>query len=110
MNQKLLAIGIGRHSDEDIIRISEDDLSALSNFLGTKHYLTGFKATRVDATVFAVVANIIYMPFETPQRKLIDEKYPNLREYCERIKRNFQQEKKRILYCENFRSLLARLG
>lgn len=51
MTEKLNQIGIGKHSDEDAIRISEDDLAALSQYLGTKHYLTGFKATKVNIKI-----------------------------------------------------------
>ncbi|KAE9553758.1 hypothetical protein FO519_003026 [Halicephalobus sp. NKZ332] len=86
---KLFYSGIGKHSEQDLIRLSEEDLLAISKFLGTKHYLTGFKATKVDAAVFGVLAQIIYLPFETPQKKYISQKCPNLKDYCERIKNRY---------------------
>ncbi|KAH7697492.1 Protein Y48C3A.3, partial [Aphelenchoides avenae] len=82
----LLAVGIGKHTEEEIARMGEEDLAALSNYLGTKHFLNGFKVTKLDACAFSVLSQIIYMPYETPLKKFIEEKCPNLREFCERIK------------------------
>jgi hypothetical protein len=86
---KIFHNGIGRHSEEDIIRLSQEDLLAISKYLGTKHYITGFKATKVDAALFGVLAQIVYLPFETPQKKYIFQKCLNLREYCDRIRNRY---------------------
>uniref|UniRef100_A0A915DK08 Failed axon connections n=1 Tax=Ditylenchus dipsaci TaxID=166011 RepID=A0A915DK08_9BILA len=80
---------IGQHSKEDISRISEQDLLALSNYLGTQHYFTGFKATKVDAAVFSNLTLILYLPFDTPQKRFIKEKCANLEEFCERVKARY---------------------
>lgn len=39
--------GIGKHSREETIGIGLEDLRAISKYLGSKHYFTGFKPTRV---------------------------------------------------------------
>lgn len=77
------------------------DLQALSDQLGSKHYLTGFKPTRVcqnienfrkkasfkaDAAAFAGLCFVVYVPFDSPQRRYLNENCPNLYEYCERIR------------------------
>uniref|UniRef100_A0A183D9Q9 Radical SAM protein n=1 Tax=Gongylonema pulchrum TaxID=637853 RepID=A0A183D9Q9_9BILA len=43
------AIGIGKHSREEVINIGSEDLKAISIYLGSKHYFTGFKPTRVSS-------------------------------------------------------------
>uniref|UniRef100_A0A1I7YZT9 Failed axon connections homolog n=1 Tax=Steinernema glaseri TaxID=37863 RepID=A0A1I7YZT9_9BILA len=78
--------GIGKHSYEDIIRIGKDDLRAISVYLGSKHYFTGFKPTRIDAALFGMLSQIIYMPFDTAHKTYIHEHCPNLIDFCERIK------------------------
>ncbi|KAK0395927.1 hypothetical protein QR680_001490 [Steinernema hermaphroditum] len=78
--------GVGKHSDADIIKISNDDLNAISVYLGSKHYFTGFKPTRVDATLFGMLCQIIYMPFDTPQKTFVHDRCQNLIDFCERIK------------------------
>ena len=90
---KLFHTGVSRHSEADVIRLSQEDLLSISKFLGTKHYITGFKATKVDAALFGVLAQIVYLPFETPQKKYIFQKCPNLRDYCDRIKSLFSHSK-----------------
>jgi len=87
--EKLYAIGVAKHSPADIQKISEDNLLSLSAYLGAKHFFTGFKPTRLDAITFANLALILYLPFDTPQKCFIHEKCPNLREFCERIKRRY---------------------
>ncbi|CAI2330267.1 unnamed protein product [Caenorhabditis sp. 36 PRJEB53466] len=80
---------IGLHSREDIIAIGRDDLRAISKYLGNKHYFHGFKPTKIDACLFANLAQIYYAPYASEHRDLIDEECHNLAEYVERIKNRF---------------------
>lgn len=89
MNKRIKLTSIGKHSDELIRKIANKDLQALSDYLGTKHYLTGFKPTRADSAAFASLAPIIYLPMDSPQRQYINANCPNLYEYCERIKTRY---------------------
>ncbi|EJD75044.1 hypothetical protein LOAG_17728 [Loa loa] len=41
-------IAVGKHNRDEIINIANDDLKAISSYLGNKHYFAGFKPTRVD--------------------------------------------------------------
>lgn len=81
--------GIGKHSYDDVVRIANDDLKAISDYLGNKNYFTGIKPTAVDAALFGVLAQIVYAPYDLPQKTTIQQCYPNLMEYCERIKGQF---------------------
>ncbi|CAJ0604907.1 unnamed protein product [Cylicocyclus nassatus] len=80
---------MGKHSREEQINIGSDDLRSISKFLGTKHYFTGFKPTRIDATLFAFLAQIVYAPYENEHLNVIKSECPNLIEYVERIKNRY---------------------
>lgn len=47
MTETLKIVGIGKHNREEIINIGNDDLRAISMYLDSKHYFTGYKPTRV---------------------------------------------------------------
>lgn len=81
--------GIGRHSKEEIYRIAEKDLRALSDYLGEKPYVMGAEATTVDCTAFGLLANILHAGLETPLSKLVKEELTNLGEYVDRLKGEF---------------------
>lgn len=81
--------GIGRHSKEEIYHIAEQDLRAISDFLGEKPYLMGSLVTRVDVTAFGILANFLYAGLEGPQLKLIKEELTNLVDYVERMKSEY---------------------
>ena len=76
--------GMGRHSDNEIYAIGCADIIAIANILGTKNYIHGSQATRIDACVFSYIANFLIAPFESP---LGDEvkKHENLKAYSTRM-------------------------
>lgn len=78
--------GIGRHSQEEVAQITEADLKALSNILGEKDYFFGSRPTEVDCTLFGHLSQLVWQAHRSPGEKLIHEKFPNLKTYCERIK------------------------
>lgn len=41
---------------------------------------------QVDATLFAVLAQIVYSPYDLPQKTVIETEFTNLKEYCDRMK------------------------
>ncbi|XGW08823.1 hypothetical protein V3C99_011272 [Haemonchus contortus] len=81
--------GIGKHSREEQIGIGSDDIRAISKYLGTKHYFCGFKPTRIDAVLFAVLAQIVYAPYENEHLEVVKKECPNIMEYVERIKNRY---------------------
>jgi len=78
-----------KHSDEEIINITNDDLRALSDILADKPYFLGSKPTRTDALVFSVIAQINYLPIELACKSYLVHNAKNLVEHCERIKKEF---------------------
>ncbi len=81
--------GIGRHSKEEIYHLAEQDLRALSAFLGEKPFFMGNQATAVDATAFGLLANFLYSGLESPQSKLMKEELKNLSDFVEKVKSEF---------------------
>lgn len=57
--------GFGRHSQEEIVRIGNRGLDAVSQVLGDKPYLMGDEATAVDASAFATVAGALCETFDS---------------------------------------------
>jgi glutathione S-transferase len=88
--------GIGRHSIEDIYRITGKDVQAISEFLGNKPFLMGEKACSADASVFGHVSALLWSPFDSP---LIQKakSYPNLEAYCARVRDTFWPDWKEYL-------------
>ncbi|KAI6232723.1 Failed axon connections-like protein [Aphelenchoides fujianensis] len=89
LNGRLMGVGLGRHTREEILKIVEDELNACSVQLGTKPFLMGDSPTKVDASLFAVLALILYLPFDTEPKVHIVNKCPNLRDYADRIKATY---------------------
>ncbi len=52
----LKAVGMGRHSPEEIVELGAWSLTALSEMLGSKSFMMGHRPTSVDAIVFAMLA------------------------------------------------------
>jgi len=87
--KRMKAHGIGRHPPNEIIGIGLDDLRSISTYLSSKQFLHGDTPTQVDAVLFGYLAQIIYVPLESPHQKLINSECRNLARYCDRIKTRF---------------------
>ncbi|WP_437733971.1 glutathione S-transferase family protein [Sorangium sp. So ce1335] len=82
------AMGIGRHSDDEIVELGARSLSALSVLLGDRPYLFGARPAGVDATAFAVLAGLLTPFFDSPLRRRA-EGFANLVAYTARLMRAF---------------------
>lgn len=91
MAKTLYAQGIGRHSAVEIYQLGIEDINAIATLLGTQSYFWGDSPTSIDATLFAFLANIIWVPQENILKKHILN-LPSIPAYCERIKKNFYPE------------------
>jgi glutathione S-transferase len=80
------AMGVGRHTPDEVVGLGERSLRALSVFLGDKRYLFGDKPAGVDATAFAMLAGILTPYFDSPLRRKA-ETFPNLVAYTARMMR-----------------------
>jgi len=81
--------GIGRHSKEEIYRIAEQDLRALSDYLGEKPYFMGAEITSLDASAFGLLGTVMCCGFEGYHYTLVKEELKNLADYVERLKSEF---------------------
>jgi glutathione S-transferase len=81
---RLKAIGVTRHSEEEMVWLGERSLAALAAQLGDKAYLFSDRPSGVDATAFAMLANIMTPFFDSPlTRSAI--RYDNLVGYVDRM-------------------------
>jgi glutathione S-transferase len=80
----MMARGIARHSEEEIVGLGVRSLKALSVFLGEKQFLMGDQPCGADAFVFAALAGLLTPYFPSPLR---DEalKFPTLIAYVARV-------------------------
>ena len=88
MRREMLGHGMGRHSRDDIYAIGCRDITALSRLLGGQRYFMGEQPSSLDATTYAFIANVLWVPVASP---LLDEakKHPNLEAYCQRMKTRY---------------------
>jgi glutathione S-transferase len=89
MRSKLFNHGIGRHTRDEVVAIGLDDLRAISDYLGDKKYMNGDEPTRVDATLFGHLVQILYVPLDSPHKDLLREECTNVVQYCNRIRDDF---------------------
>ena len=91
VDTNLKAVGVGRHAPDEIVMLGVKSLSALSVILGDKPFLFGDRPTGTDATVFAILANILTPFFDCPLRREA-EGYANLVAYVDRMMARFYPE------------------
>jgi glutathione S-transferase len=80
----LRAQGLGRHSLEEIAKLSQLGYTALAELLGDKPYLLGDQPCGADASVFGQLASVLTPWFESPVREAAYV-HSNLREYSQRM-------------------------
>lgn len=83
--------GLGRHSEDEIYRVGQQELTALSDFLGEKPYFMGGKPTTLDASAFGILVNILWCPIESPL-KVHAKMLSNLSAFCNRMKQEYYPE------------------
>jgi len=80
--------GLGRHSKEEILAISDKSFSALSILLADKDYFFGDNPSSFDASVYSILGQFIL----TDHLNEFNEKartYPNLVQFCQRIEQTY---------------------
>jgi glutathione S-transferase len=87
----LKAVGIGRHTPEEIVQLATRSLWSLSTLLGDKPFMMGEQPTSVDAIVFGVLAQILTPHFDSPIRRRA-EGFANLVAYVDRMMAHFFPE------------------
>ena len=85
IKRDLVGQGMGRHSRDEIIARAVADIGVLAPALGGDPFYAGSEPGAIDATAFAFLANIVWVPLETPVKAAVLAQ-PNLLAYCERMK------------------------
>jgi glutathione S-transferase len=88
VNANVRAVGVGRHSDDEIADLGEKSLDALAQLLGAKPFLMGDRPTAVDAIAFGQVAAILTPFFDSPLRRRA-ERFETLVAYRDRMIERF---------------------
>uniref|UniRef100_A0A915CAR1 GST C-terminal domain-containing protein n=2 Tax=Parascaris univalens TaxID=6257 RepID=A0A915CAR1_PARUN len=86
MRKRLMAEGMARHEREDIVAILRRDVQAVDDLLGDKKFLFGDKLTTPDFSVFGHLATTYYLPYNQPITDLLNNDFPRVKDYIERIK------------------------
>lgn len=91
VRQRLAAQGMGAHSREEIYAFGLGYLAAIETRLGASPYMLGAKPTRLDATAYGFLANLVDTNFDNP----LNHKARNTRSfvaYCQRMKHRYFPE------------------
>jgi len=80
--------GMGRHGPAEIHAIGCRDVTAIADFLADKPFMMGGAPTSLDATAYAFIANLLWVPFDTPVRRCAEAR-PTLEAYCQRMKASY---------------------
>ena len=91
VRRNVRAVGIGRHSDQEVVALAVLSLAAVSAILGDKPYLFGSRPCGADATVFAMLAGILTPYFKGEIRRRA-EGFGNLVAYVDRLMAQFYPE------------------
>lgn len=89
MRQELRGHGMGRHSREEIVALGNADVTALAEQLDDRPFLMGDRPCSFDATAYAFLANLLWVPLTYNPVCEHALKYPNLEAYCRRMKARY---------------------
>lgn len=84
VGKQLFFQGYGRHSRDELYAMGAADLSAIATLLSGHAFAVADRPTSFDATLYAVLKNILSPPLESPLKKAA-ESLPVLGEYVRRI-------------------------
>ena len=88
LRKQLHAQGTGRHSRDEIFAIGCRDISALAEILGDKAFFLGDEPSSIDASAYAFLANLLWVPVDLPIRAHA-QTFANLETYCQRMKARY---------------------
>jgi len=80
--------GMGRHSREEILAISDKTFAALSTLLGGETYFFGDKPSSFDATVYSILCQFISVNCDNEFNDKA-RSYPNLVQFCQHIEQTY---------------------
>ncbi|CDZ77074.1 hypothetical protein BN59_01353 [Legionella massiliensis] len=83
--------GMGRHSYDEVLEMGYKFLDAIADILGDKKYFLGDEPSTIDATAFALLANIAWTPYDDALKTHL-AKHKNLLSYCDKMWSTFYPE------------------
>lgn len=95
IKRTLLKHGLGRFTDSEKLKILDDNLSAISNYLGEKKYFFGEHVSSIDTIIFAFLIQILPRNV-VPQFAGHLERYPNLLTYINHFETTYWPEIKSL--------------
>jgi glutathione S-transferase len=84
MRRDLIGQGMGRHGPAEIAARACADLTAVQAMLGDRLFFGGDAPSALDATVYAFLANTLFVAIDTPVRRHLQAQAP-LVAYCARM-------------------------
>ncbi|VDO58443.1 unnamed protein product, partial [Haemonchus placei] len=81
-----IAAAIGQFPVEDFKKFLQKDFDTYRDLLGDKKFLFGDEISSADCAVFSQLAAVLYIPPNNYVKELLREKYPELTNYCDRIR------------------------
>jgi glutathione S-transferase len=88
IRQELHGHGMGRHSPQDIYAIGKRDITAVADFLDGKPYIMGDAPCTLDASAYAFLANLLWVPIKSPLKQHAQQ-YQQLEAYCQRMRSQY---------------------
>ncbi len=85
IGRDLTGQGMGRHDKAEICRRAAADLDALAAALDARPYFGGNEPSALDATVYAYLANLLWVPLDSPLKRAALASAPLLA-YAERMR------------------------
>ncbi|EGC28358.1 hypothetical protein DICPUDRAFT_51896 [Dictyostelium purpureum] len=79
------AQGVGLYTKDEINSFVKSDILALATLLGEKKFFYGDNLTVSDISIFSALAQILFVPVETPLREILLQNQ-NLVDYIENVK------------------------
>jgi glutathione S-transferase len=86
--KELRGHGMGRHTAAEIMQIGCRDLSAVAELLGNQPYMLGAEPSSLDATAYAFLANVLWVPVDSALQRHARSR-PQLEAYCQRMKTRY---------------------
>jgi isoprene-epoxide---glutathione S-transferase len=82
--------GMGLRKHDDIVKCLQEDVDALSDFLGDKPYFMGDRIRSVDATIYSTIRHVADQPWPEFEGVAYIKGKKNLMAYADRLRDEFK--------------------
>jgi len=85
IRRDLYGQGLGRHSQDELRQLAQEDIKAVADILSDNDYLFGDTPCSYDAVIYSFIGNAFFCTLDSPMKEII-RRHDNLVQYCERMK------------------------